>query len=303
MALMPYRVAGAALAAGAGYQGYLQALPVLEFVVDPREMRSFARRQIRRLATMAVELASESESGAAGDPPLASDRTAPVPAGTGTTSEWTRGAWQLVQQNTWLFAFPCLAVLWVCSQAMQVLAGIYWAVCAATRLFWQTGSLACRVACWPARLWQLACKRRDFPSSDEEAQRCTASCSCGLPCARSRWHKAHPPDAACLCDDCISNALRPPSLPRGAEYALVPEEHLSEAQLKCQPRRGYNWAEPERLVQTGVYKGLPYTAMLADVSYMNTVRRQGTRAGMIAAGSYLNFVRRHEEAVAAGSGA
>ena len=156
MALMPYRVAGAALAAGAGYQGYLQALPVLEFVVDPREMRSFARRQIRRLATMAVDLASESESGAAGDPPLASDRTAPVPAGTGTTSEWTRGAWQLVQQNTWLFAFPCLAVLWVCSQAMQVLAGIYWAVCAATRLFWQTGSLACRMARWPARLPQLA---------------------------------------------------------------------------------------------------------------------------------------------------
>jgi hypothetical protein len=245
--------------------------------VDPKEMRSFARRQLRRLAAWAVDFASDGESGAAGDQPLASGRAAPDPEGTGTTSELARGAWQLVQQNTWLFAFPCLAILWACSQAMQMLAGIYWAVCAATRLVWQTGSLACRVARWPVRLLQLACERRDFPPGDEEVLRCTASCSCGLPCARSRWHKAHPLDAACLCDVCINVALRPPSLPRGAEYVLVPDEHLKEAQLKCRPRRGYNWGEPERLMQTGVYQGVPYTAMLADVNYMNTVRRQGTQ--------------------------
>ena len=302
MALMPYRVAGAAVAAGAGYQGYLQALPMLEVVVDPKEMRSFARRQLRNLAAWVLNWSSDKEAGATKSQPLAAGQSAPAPkGGTDAASEFFRGVWQLAQQNTWVFALPCLAILWACSQAMQMLAGIYWAICAAARLIWRTGSFTCQMALWPLQLLWLACRRQDLTPDDDEVPRCTALCRCGLPCARSLYHKTHQLDATCLCDICINVALRPPSLPLGTTFTTTPEEELSEAQLRCKPRRGYNWAEPERLLQSGIYQGVPYTAMLADVNYMNTVRRQGTRPGMAAAGSYLNFVRRHEEAVAAGT--
>ena len=311
MALMLYRVAGAAFAAGAGYQGYLWALPMLEVVVDPKEMRSFARRQLHKFAAWILDSTADREPEAAKNRPLTSDRAATDPeSSAGTTWEFpnmssslARGTLQLAQQNAWLLAFPGLAILWACSQAMQILAGTCWAIRAAVHLIWQAGSLAYRVASWPLQFLKQACERRDALYQDEGILRCAGVCGCGLPSSRSRYHKAHQLDATCLCDVCINVALRPPSLPRGAEYVLVPDEHLTEAQLKCRPRRGYNWAEPERLMQSGVYQGVPYTAMLADVNYMNTVHRQGTRAGMLAAGSYLNFVRRHEEAVAAGSGA
>ena len=238
MALMPYRVAGAAFAAGAGYQGYLQALPMLEVVVDPKEMRSFVRRQLHKLAAWVLDSTTDREPEATKSRP--NRATADPDSGAGTTwelgnmsSSLARGTLQLAQQNAWVLAFPVLAILWTCSQAMQILAGTYWAVRAAVQFVWQAGSFAYRVTCWPLQLLRQACERRDALYEDEGTLRCTGVCGCGLPFARSRYHKAHQLDAACLCDVCINTALRPPSLPRGAEYVLVPDEHLKEAQLKC----------------------------------------------------------------------
>ncbi len=76
MALMPYHVAGAAVAAGASYQGYLQALPRLVVVVDPTGMRSFARR-----AAWVLNWSSDKEADATKGQPPAAGQSAPAPKG------------------------------------------------------------------------------------------------------------------------------------------------------------------------------------------------------------------------------
>ena len=294
MALAPYRMAGAALAAGAGYQGYVQALPVLEVMIDPRSVRGFLKRQVRKLAAWAMDGdTKETEQGKSQPKPrnaLPAEGEIPQPS-------MLEGLRQLAAQNQGLFTFLSLAALWVCAQALQILQGTCWAVTTATSWVWNLGVVLFRLARWPV----LAITRiGSEPEEDNGAARCIHLCRCGLPCARSRQHHHHALDAACLCDVCINVRLRPAGLPKGNAFEVTPESNLSEAQKNCRGRRGFNWTEPERLIQSGVFKGVPYAAMLADVSYMDTVRRQGQKPGMRAALAYMSFVKHHEDAVEAG---
>ena len=295
MALVPYRMAGAALAAGAGYQGYLQALPILEMVVDPKSFRGFIRRQVRQLAAWALDDNERGPEQKGGQP---KPRSKPPAADEGQLPSMLGGLRQLAAQNQGWFAILSLAVLWVCAQAMQILAGTCWAVTTALSWAWHLCGWLYRLIGWPVRA--LTRVVGNEPEDDNGMARCVRLCRCGLPCARSSQHLLHSLDATCLCDICINVRLRPPPLPRGTSFEVTPEGKLSEAQRNCRGRRGYNWSEPERLVQSGVYKGVPYTAMLADLGYMDTVRRQGAKPGMRAALAYMNFVKHHEDAVEAG---
>ena len=213
MALMPYRMARAAFAAGAGYQGYLQALPVLE---------------------------------------IASGRAPPDPEGTGATSRLARRAWQLV--------LTCLAILCAGSPAMQTLAGIYCAVCTATRLVSRTGSLACRVARWPAHLPQLA-PAASWPMPGRFCCICGKFARLPFPTCDYCWDTPSYHHGRCC-----------PWKPADGREGLTTEQNPSNScRLECT-----KVCRAQRCWQ--------------KLSYMNTVHRQDTRAGMLT-----------EVAVAAGS--
>ena len=172
MALAPYRMAGAALAAGAGYQGYIQALPILEVVIDPRSIRSFFRRQIRKLAAWAMEgEAKEPEQGKSQPKPCGT-----LPAGGENPQPWMlEGLRQLAAQNQGWFTFLSLAVLWVCAQTMQILAGTCWAVTTAISWVWSFCVLLYRLIRWPV----LAIARiGSGPEDDNGAARCIHLCRC-----------------------------------------------------------------------------------------------------------------------------
>jgi hypothetical protein len=65
-------------------------------------------------------------------------------------------------------------------------------------------------------------------------------------------------------------------------------------------RRGFNHREPDRVIQSGVYAGLPYAAAIADLGYLPYIEN-GRRPGMLALRAYIQFVAAHQRAVAAGS--
>ena len=182
MALAPYRMARAALAAGAGYQGYVQALPVLAVMIDPGCLGSFLRRQVRELAAWAMDGEEKETEQVKGQPKhhgtLPTEDEIPQPS-------MMEGLRQLAAQNQGLFTFLSLAVLWVCAQALQILAGTCWAVTTAMSWVWRLCVLLYRLVHWPV----LAITRLgNEPEEDNGAARCIHLCRCGLPCARSRQH-------------------------------------------------------------------------------------------------------------------
>ena len=215
-------------------------------------MRSVAGRQLHKLAAWAISFASGGKSGAARDQPLASSRASPDPEGTGTTSRLARRVWQLM-----LF---CLAILCAGSPAMQTLAGIYCAVCTAKRLVWRTGSLACRVARWPAHLPQLA-PAASWPMPGRFCCICGKFARLPFPTCDYCWDTPSYHHGRCC-----------PWKPADGREGLTTEQNPSNScKLECTKVR-----RAQRCWQ--------------KFSYMNTVRRQDTRAGMLT-----------EVAVAAGS--
>ena len=155
------------------------------------------------------------------------------------------------------------------------------------------GNFCARSGCW-----HRTCDECGFPGSPGMGRRCF-HCPPEVPAA-----PVPPPPVQPRAGQPQAPAADRVPFPAGLGLRFTPDAELSFAQQAAHAagRRGYNFCEPDRTVRSGVYKGLPYASLMADVGYHAYICK-GTRAGMMAAQAYCRFAVAHEKALAAGGDA
>ena len=146
--------------------------------------------------------------------------------------------------------------------------------------------------------WHRTCDECGFPGCPGVGRRCF-HCPPEVPPA-----PVPPPPVQPRAGQLQAPAADRVPFPAGLGLRFTPDAELSSAQQAAHAagRRGYNFCEPDRTVRSGVYKGLPYASLMADVGYHAYICK-GTRAGMMAAQAYCRFAVAHERALAAGGDA